>query len=67
MIKQPLILMIDFYQRFLSFDSGLLRLITPGGGCKHYPSCSSFTKEVIKTEGVLIGLTLGLKRILNCR
>ena len=35
--------------------------------CRHYPSCSSYTREAIKKFGPFKGLFLSIKRLLRCR
>jgi len=67
MIKKVLIGVINFYQRFLSFDRGALAVLAPGGACRFPVSCSEYTKEQIMEKGVNRGLFLGIKRILSCR
>lgn len=59
--------LIEFYQRYLSLDTGLFSFLAPGGACKYYPSCSEYTKLKIKEFGVLKGSWLGVKRIISCR
>lgn len=59
--------LIEIYQKYLSFDRGLLMILSPGGACKYPISCSEFTKQMIIEKGVLMGLLLGFKRILSCR
>ena len=57
MIKKILIKFIKLYQKI------------PGsfhGYCKHIPSCSNYMIESINTHGVIIGLYLGVNRILRC-
>ncbi|MFH1380532.1 MAG: membrane protein insertion efficiency factor YidD [bacterium] len=34
--------------------------------CRFYPSCSEYTAQAVKYKGVLIGIFLGIKRILKC-
>lgn len=58
--------MISFYQKWLSFDRGLLAFLAPGGACKFRPTCSEYTKEMVRQKGVLKGLFLGGKRIISC-
>lgn len=58
---------ITFYQNFLSFDRGILRMFAPGGACRYDVSCSEYTKKAILMEGVFKGSVLGLKRLLSCR
>ena len=50
---------IKFYQYVIS--------PVTGPSCRHYPSCSEYSIESIKTHGVIRGLYLTLKRILKCR
>jgi putative component of membrane protein insertase Oxa1/YidC/SpoIIIJ protein YidD len=59
--------LIEFYQKYLSFDTGLLRVITPGGACKYNPTCSEYTKQAMIKYGILRGGWLGIKRIWSCR
>jgi putative membrane protein insertion efficiency factor len=59
--------LIEFYQKYLSFDTGLLAVLAPGGACKFRPTCSEYTKQRIKELGVIKGGWLGIKRILSCR
>lgn len=66
-LKYCLVLLINFYQKFLSFDTGLLRVFAPGGACRYYPSCSEYTKQVILEKGIVLGLGLGIRRIISCR
>ncbi len=65
-MKQIAIGLINFYQIFLSFDTGLLQILAPGGACKYEINCSQYTKEAILKSGVWKGVLLGFKRILNC-
>jgi putative component of membrane protein insertase Oxa1/YidC/SpoIIIJ protein YidD len=69
MIKKILIYIIIFYQKYLSFDTGLPKKfgISKGYVCMHYPTCSEYTKQAISKYGVLSGVGLGLKRISTCR
>lgn len=66
-MKKVLVNIIDFYQKFLSFDRGLLSFLAPGGACKYSPTCSEYTKQKILKHGIIKGLKLGGKRILSCR
>ena len=61
------ILVIEFYQRYLSFDTGMLRILAPGGACKYNPTCSEYTKQAIIKQGVLVGIGMGAQRIWSCR
>ena len=66
-MKKLLILLIEFYQRFLSFDRGILFVFAPGGACKYNERCSDYTKRQIAEKGSIKGVVLGVKRILSCR
>ena len=50
---------IKFYQFIIS------PVMRPS--CRHYPTCSEYSIESVKTHGVIKGLYLALKRILRCR
>lgn len=65
-MKKIFIGLIEFYQQFLSFDTGLLRIFTPSGACKYSPSCSEYTKQVIIEFGVVKGVGMGIRRIASC-
>lgn len=58
---------INFYQRFLSFDRGLLSVFAPGGSCRYEVSCSEYTKRAVRDYGVIRGISMGIKRIWSCR
>lgn len=66
-MSKVLIFLIEFYQKYLSLDSGLLMILTPGGACKYSPTCSEYTKQMISKYGSLKGLILGARRIISCR
>lgn len=58
LLKQLLILLVKFYQKFLS-------PICPGV-CRYTPTCSQYMIQAIETYGIIKGLWLGTKRILRC-
>ncbi|MDO8639177.1 MAG: membrane protein insertion efficiency factor YidD [Candidatus Daviesbacteria bacterium] len=66
-MKYLFIKLIEFYQMFLSFDKGILAILAPGGACKFSPTCSEYTKQMIKKNGITKGIILGGRRILSCR
>ncbi len=55
-LKQYLVKLINFYQRFLS----------PKNKCVFYPTCSEYTKQAIEKYGAPKGTYLGFRRILRC-
>lgn len=57
-MKHILILLIRFYQRFIS------PLKPPT--CRFYPTCSHYGLEAIRRFGALKGGYLTIKRILKC-
>ena len=57
-MKNFFILMIDFYQKYLSFLFGK--------NCRFEPTCSQYAKESIEVHGVIVGGFYSLIRILKC-
>lgn len=55
MIKFFLIKTIKFYQKYLSKKT-----------CPFIPSCSEYMMEAIIKRGVIVGIFLGIWRILRC-
>ena len=37
-----------------------------GDVCRFYPSCSSYALQSIQQHGLLIGMTLGIRRLVRC-
>ncbi|MBL7155008.1 MAG: membrane protein insertion efficiency factor YidD [Candidatus Portnoybacteria bacterium] len=66
MFAKFILLVIRIYQKSISPDHGWLPILRVLGQCRHYPTCSQYTYQAIKREGVLKGLWLGLKRIATC-
>ena len=54
-----LIMPIRFYQKYISGAKGYPT-------CKYYPTCSNYAIEAIEMHGALVGLMLGIWRILRC-
>lgn len=59
MFKRVLILLIRFYQRFIS----PLKLRPT---CRFYPTCSQYALEAVTKYGFIKGTYLAIKRILKC-
>ena len=57
-MKNFFIVMIDFYQKYLSFLFGK--------NCRFEPTCSQYAKESIEVHGAFIGGYHSLVRILKC-
>lgn len=62
---------IEFYQKVLSFDTGLGLFIPASRSntmsvCRFYPTCSEYAKSAVEKHGVLKGIFLGALRILRC-
>ena len=47
---------------------GYRAVISPlyGDVCRYYPSCSSYTLQAIQQRGLIVGVILGLYRIVRC-
>ncbi len=58
MFKNLLVLLIKFYQKFIS------PLKKPS--CRFYPTCSQYAVESINKYGSVKGVILAVKRILKC-
>ena len=43
-------------------------IISPylGNNCRFYPTCSNYVIEAIEKKGIIVGLKMGLIRILKC-
>ncbi|MCK4260493.1 MAG: membrane protein insertion efficiency factor YidD [Halanaerobiales bacterium] len=57
-MKKLIILVIKFYQKFIS-------PIKPGK-CRFYPTCSQYMLQAVEKYGAFKGFVLGMKRILKC-
>ncbi len=67
MSKKLAVLVIGFYQKYLSFDRGILAIFAPGGACRYSITCSQYTKQAVIDYGAVRGTLLGIKRIWSCR
>ena len=67
MIKRVVLASIRFYQKYLSFDTGVLKfLFLTDLACRFTPRCSEYMYQAIGRYGIIYGLFLGLRRILRC-
>lgn len=58
---------IRFYQRYLSFDTGILKfLFLTDKACRFSPRCSEYTYQAIEAYGIIVGSWRGLMRIIRC-
>lgn len=64
MIKFILLAVIKIYQKIAPFIYA--PFLASGGGCRYRPSCSEYAYQAIEKHGTLMGLRLGIKRILKC-
>jgi uncharacterized protein len=58
MMKQLLLIVIKFYQFFIS--------PLTGQNCRYYPTCSAYAFEAVAKHGSLKGTALAVKRVLRC-
>lgn len=66
-MKQLILYFIRFYQRYLSFDTGILKfLFLTDRACRFTPRCSEYTYQAVDRYGIIWGLWLGVKRISRC-
>ena len=64
--KKIVILLINIYQKTLSFDHGLLKVFYPYGFCRFTPTCSQYGKEAVEKHGVIKGMVVTMWRITRC-
>jgi len=64
--KKIVILLINIYQKTLSFDHGLLKVFYPYGFCRFTPTCSQYGKEAVEKHGVIKGMVVTMWRIIRC-
>ena len=54
-------ILIKFIKTYQFLFSPLL-----GQSCRHYPTCSNYSIEALKTYGLFKGLLFSIKRIFSC-
>lgn len=59
-MKTILVLLIDFYKKFIS------PIINVRPRCRFYPSCSSYARQAIIKYGAIKGTFLATMRLLRC-
>lgn len=59
MLKKVILMMIDFYRRFIS------PMTQPR--CRFYPTCSTYGRQAILWHGVWRGVPMTLGRLLRCQ
>ncbi len=57
-MRTILILLVNFYKKFIS------PLFPPT--CRYYPSCSTYMITALQKHGVILGLIMGISRIIRC-
>lgn len=66
-MKKLILKAIRLYQKYLSFDFGLLKILfLTDKACRFTPTCSEYTYQAINKYGIILGSFKGLKRILKC-
>lgn len=65
-MKKILISSINIYQRTLSPDHSPRKALYPYGYCRHYPSCSEYSKLAITKHGSIKGVGISILRIVKC-
>ncbi|MFZ5845478.1 MAG: membrane protein insertion efficiency factor YidD [Patescibacteria group bacterium] len=66
-MKNLILKLIRFYQRFLSPDTGIFKsLWLVEAACRFQPRCSDYTYQAVERYGIIYGSWLGFKRIVRC-
>lgn len=66
-MKRTFLAAIRFYQKYLSFDTGILKfLFLTDKACRFRPTCSEYSYRAIEHYGIIYGSWLGLARIIRC-
>jgi len=66
-MRKIVLRLIRFYQKYLSFDSGLFKtLFLTDKACRFTPTCSDYTYQAVSKYGIIAGGWKGFRRILKC-
>lgn len=66
-MKRFILLAIRLYQTYLSLDTGVFKyLFHTEKVCRFTPRCSQYTYEAVERYGIIVGLWMGVKRIVRC-
>lgn len=66
-MKKIIVMGIKFYQKVLSFDTGIIGRIYPHQPtCRFHPRCSEYAIQAVNKYGVIKGLCMSTKRIGRC-
>lgn len=66
-MKNAALALIRFYQKYLSFDTGILKaLFLTDKACRFNPTCSEYSYQAISSYGIIRGGFLSVKRIARC-
>ncbi|MFW0862696.1 MAG: membrane protein insertion efficiency factor YidD [Candidatus Komeilibacteria bacterium] len=66
MIKKGILSIIKKYQKYISPDTGILKMLYPFGACRYYPTCSEYGHQSIKEHGAIKGSLYTCLRVLRC-
>ncbi|MDP3985401.1 MAG: membrane protein insertion efficiency factor YidD [bacterium] len=58
--------MLWIYQRTLSPDHGPLRVFSPHGYCRYFPTCSEYATQAVRKFGFWKGSWLAMRRVSRC-
>ena len=64
-MSKALILIINFYQSFISVI--FKNILGINRTCRFSPTCSEYAKTTISKEGVPVGIRKSVSRILRCQ
>lgn len=65
-MKKTVLFLITTYQKTISPDHGFFPILKILGQCRHYPSCSEYTRRCVEKYGATKGILMGLKQLSAC-